>query len=98
MPVRVSCSEVIAYYWQMNQERIGQYDGFAETFLIDGKVPQKAMFLKPGLAVTHEKIATGGRDAFIRAISHALSMLKSKAAFCHGDLSSHTRVGRARFC
>ena len=23
-----SCSEVIAYYWQMNQERIGHYDGF----------------------------------------------------------------------
>ncbi|MCP3429802.1 gamma-glutamyltransferase, partial [Opacimonas viscosa] len=31
-------SEVIAYYWQMNKERIGHYDGFAETFLIDGKV------------------------------------------------------------
>lgn len=39
-------SEVIAYYWQMNQERIGHYDGFAETFLIDGKVPQKGDVLK----------------------------------------------------
>jgi len=44
-------SEVIAYYWQMNQERIGHYDGFAETFLIDGKVPQKGdVFKKPWLS------------------------------------------------
>ena len=29
-------SELIAYYWEMNNNRIGHYDGFAETFLING--------------------------------------------------------------
>ena len=30
-------SELIAYYWQVNTKRIGQYDGFAETFLPGGE-------------------------------------------------------------
>ena len=39
------------------------------------------MFLKTLLAVTYEKIATGGRDAFYKG-DNALSMhMKSQAAF-----------------
>jgi len=87
-------SEVIAYYWQMNQERIGHYDGFAETFLIDGKVPQKGdVFKNPGLAVTYEKIATGGRDAFYKGdIARTIdAYMKSQGGFLsYQDLSSHT--------
>ena len=87
-------SEIIAYYWQMNQERIGHYDGFAETFLIDGKVPQKGdVFKNPGLAVTYEKIATGGRDAFYKGdIARTIdAYMKSQGGFLsYQDLSSHT--------
>lgn len=60
-------SELIAYYWQKNAQRIGQYDGFADTFMPGGKVPQKGdIFKNPHLANTYEKIATGGADAFYK--------------------------------
>jgi len=87
-------SEVIAYYWQMNYERIGHYDGFADTFLLDGKVPQKGdVFKNPGLAVTYEKIATGGRDAFYKGdIARTIdAYMKSQGGYLsYQDLSSHT--------
>ena len=60
-------SELIAYYFEMNQKRIGQYPGFEETFTINGKTPRKGeIFRNPALASTYEKIATGGRDAFYK--------------------------------
>lgn len=60
-------SELIAYYFERNQARVGEYPGFKETFTIDGKTPQKGqIFRNPNLASTYEKIATGGRDAFYK--------------------------------
>ncbi|MFC4700982.1 gamma-glutamyltransferase [Glaciecola siphonariae] len=60
-------SELIAYYFELNQKRIGQYPGFTETFTINGKTPKKGeIFRNPALANTYEKIATGGRDAFYK--------------------------------
>ncbi|MGB3726417.1 MAG: gamma-glutamyltransferase [Glaciecola sp.] len=60
-------SELIAYYFELNQKRIGQYPGFNETFTVNGKTPQKGeVFKNPNLATTYEKIATGGRDAFYK--------------------------------
>jgi gamma-glutamyltranspeptidase/glutathione hydrolase len=60
-------SELIAYYFEMNQKRIGHYPGFEETFTINGKTPSKGeIFRNPNLASTYEKIATGGRDAFYK--------------------------------
>ena len=87
-------SELIAYYWQVNAERIGHYEGFAETFLINGKLPQKGdIFKNPGLAVTYEKIATGGRDAFYKGdIARIIdAYMKSQGGYLsYQDLSSHT--------
>ncbi|BFT28909.1 gamma-glutamyltransferase [Alteromonas sp. D210916BOD_24] len=87
-------SELIAYYWEMNHARIGHYDGFAETFLIDGKLPQKGdVFKNPGLAVTYEKIATGGRDAFYKGdIAHTIdAYMKAQGGFLsYQDMSTHT--------
>ena len=58
-------SEVIAHYLQSNARRIGEFPGFAETFMPDGSMPQKGdMFRNPRLADTYRKIAAGGRDAF----------------------------------
>ena len=60
-------SEVIAHYWALNAERIGEYPGFAEVFLPGGRAPAKGeIFRNPALADTYEKIAAGGRDAFYK--------------------------------
>lgn len=87
-------SELIAYYWQVNHDRIGHYDGFAETFLINGKLPQKGdVFKNPGLAATYEKIATGGRDAFYKGdIARIIdAYMKEQGGYLsYQDLASHT--------
>lgn len=87
-------SELIAYYLQMNADRIGQYDGFAETFMQGGKVPKKGdVFKNPGLAATYEKIATGGRDAFYKGdIARTIAAyMKEQGGYLNlDDLASHT--------
>ena len=58
-------SEVIAHYLKLSARRLGEYPGFAETFMPDGRMPEKGeMFRNPRLAETYRKIAAGGRDAF----------------------------------
>jgi gamma-glutamyltranspeptidase/glutathione hydrolase len=60
-------SEVIAYYFQSNKKRIGDYPGFAETYMPTGDVPKKGeMFRNPRLAATYELIADKGRDEFYK--------------------------------
>ena len=87
-------SELIAYYWDMNNKRIGQYPGFAETFLPNGKLPQKGdIFKNPRLAATYEKIATGGRDAFYKGdIARVIdAYMKAQGGYLsYEDLAAHT--------
>jgi gamma-glutamyltranspeptidase/glutathione hydrolase len=60
-------SEVIAHYFAINRDRIGQYKGFAETFMPGGDVPKKGeMFRNPRLANTYAAIAEKGRDEFYK--------------------------------
>lgn len=60
-------SEVIAHYFASNQKRIGEFPGFRETFMPNGRTPRKGeMFANPRLARTYERIAAGGREAFYR--------------------------------
>ena len=86
-------SELIAYYWAVNTQRIGKYDGFAEVFLPDGNPPQKGdIFKNPGLASTYEKIATGGADAFYKgdiARTIAAYMKEQGGYLKYDDLASH---------
>ena len=87
-------SELVAYYWQMNVDRIGHYPGFSPTFMPGGKVPQKGdVFKNPGLAATYEKIATGGRDAFYKGdIARVIAayMKEQGGYLSYEDLATHT--------
>lgn len=60
-------SEVIAHYWNIGTKYLSKYDGFAEVFAPNGKIPQKGdIFRNPALANTLTTIAKGGRDAFYK--------------------------------
>ncbi len=60
-------TEVIAYYWERGGLILKDQPGFAETFLPNGRAPQKGeVFRNPALSRTLEQIAVGGRDAFYR--------------------------------
>lgn len=87
-------SELIAYYWQMNVERIGEYEGFSDVFMPQGRAPRKGeIFKNPALAATLEKIATGGRDAFYKGdIARTIAAyIKSQGGFLsYEDLASHS--------
>jgi gamma-glutamyltranspeptidase/glutathione hydrolase len=86
-------SELIAYYLDVNQKRIGQYPGFTETFTINGKTPVKGQIFKnPALANTYEKIATGGRDVFYKGdIARTIgAFIKSQGGFLsYQDMAAH---------
>ncbi len=87
-------SEVVAYYWQMNVDRIGEYKGFADVFMPNGKAPTTGQIFKnPSLAATYEKIATGGRDAFYKGdIARIIgAYMKEQGGFLsYEDLAAHT--------
>jgi gamma-glutamyltranspeptidase/glutathione hydrolase len=86
-------SELIAYYFEMNQKRIGEYPGFEETFTLNGKTPKKGeIFRNPALANTYEKIATGGRDAFYKGdIARTIgAFIEEQGGFLtYEDLAGH---------
>jgi gamma-glutamyltranspeptidase/glutathione hydrolase len=86
-------SELIAYYFERNQLRIGEYPGFTETFTVNGKTPKKGeIFKNPNLASTYEKIATGGRDAFYKGdIARTIgAFMESQGGFLsYQDMASH---------
>lgn len=87
-------SELIAYYMQRSVDRIGQYKGFKETFMPNGKAPVKGQIFKnPNLAATYEKIASGGRDAFYKGdIARVIAAyMKDQGGFLtYDDLATHT--------
>ena len=87
-------SEVVAYYWQMNVDRIGEYEGFADVFMPNGKAPTTGQIFKnPSLAATYEKIATGGRDAFYKgdiALVIGAYMKEQGGFLSYEDLAAHT--------
>jgi gamma-glutamyltranspeptidase/glutathione hydrolase len=86
-------SEVIAQYFANNEKRIGQYPGFAETFMPGGSVPKKGeMFRNPRLANTYEAIATRGRDEFYKGdIARAIDayMAEQGGLLTYEDLAAH---------
>ena len=86
-------SELIAYYWQRNVQRLKQYEGFAEVFMPDGKAPAKGeIFRNPYLANTYELIASKGRDEFYKgSIAKTIDeyMKRNGGFLSYDDLASH---------
>ena len=86
-------SELIAWYLQRNEERIGHYKGFKQTYMPNGELPKKGeIFKNPNLAATLEKIATGGRDAFYKGdIARTIAAyMKDQGGFLsYEDMAEH---------
>ena len=60
-------TELIAYYLERSVSRIGHYPNFRETYMPDGRMPEKGeIFRNPYLAGTYETLAREGRDAFYK--------------------------------
>lgn len=87
-------SEVIALYLKLSQRRIGEYPGFAETFMPNGRVPEKGeMFRNPRLAKTYEAIARNGRDEFYKGdIARKIDayMAEQGGLLAYEDMAAHT--------
>ena len=87
-------TEEIARLLVVNQNRIGHYPGFAETFMPNGRVPAKGeVFSNPRLADTLQAIADGGRDAFYKGdIARRIDayMTEHGGLLRYKDLAAHT--------
>ena len=87
-------SELVAYYMQRSAVKLSGFPGFKETYMPNGTSPVKGqLFKNKGLAVTYEKIATGGRDAFYKGdIAHSIAAyMKKQGGFLnYEDLANHT--------
>ena len=86
-------SEVIAYYLSRSVDRIGEYPGFAETYMPNGRMPLKGeMFRNPRLAKTYEAIARKGRDEFYKGdIAKRIDAYMSEQGglLSYDDLAAH---------
>ncbi len=86
-------SELIAYYWQRNAERIKQFEGFADVFMPNGKAPAKGeIFRNPFLANTYDLIATKGRNEFYKgSIARTIDeyMKRNGGFLSYDDMASH---------
>ncbi len=87
-------SELIAYYWKRNAEKLKLFEGFADIYMPNGKAPAKGeIFKNPFLANTLEKIAQKGRDEFYKgSIARTIDayMKKQGGFLSYEDLASHT--------
>jgi gamma-glutamyltranspeptidase/glutathione hydrolase len=86
-------SEVIAFYMSRSVEARRAYPGFVETFMPEGRMPEKGeIFRNPRLAATYAAIAEGGRDTFYKGdIAHKIDayMVEHGGLLRYEDLASH---------
>jgi gamma-glutamyltranspeptidase/glutathione hydrolase len=86
-------TEVIAYYWKINAERLKQYPGFSRVFLPDGQAPEKGeIFRNPWLANTYKILAREGFRSFYEGeIANIIEryMLDNEGFLTASDLVAH---------
>jgi gamma-glutamyltranspeptidase/glutathione hydrolase len=87
-------SELIARYMQDDAPVGKNYPGFAETYMPNGRMPNKGeVFKNPRLAATYEAIAEGGRDGFYKGeIARKIDayMAEQGGLLRLADLEAHT--------
>jgi gamma-glutamyltranspeptidase/glutathione hydrolase len=86
-------TELVAFYWARNAERLKEFPGFAATFLPAGEAPAKGdVFTNPRLAATLEALVKGGRDEFYsgRIAREIDAYLRANGGFLrYEDLAEH---------
>jgi gamma-glutamyltranspeptidase / glutathione hydrolase len=87
-------TELIAYYLQRSGPALGRYPNFRETYMPEGRMPEKGeIFRNPLLANTYQTIARQGRDAFYKGeIARTIERyIKDNGGFLsYEDLASHS--------
>ena len=87
-------TELIAYYLGRSANILGNFPNFRETYMSEGKMPEKGeIFKNPYLATTYEVIARQGRDAFYKGeIAHTIARyIKEQGGFLsYEDMANHT--------
>ncbi len=86
-------TEVIARGWQSSVPVFEKFPGFKETYLIDGRAPEKGqIFRNPALANTLKIIAEQGRDGFYKGeVARIIeAYIREQGGFLKaGDLADH---------
>lgn len=86
-------SEVVAYYWNLNADRLIKYPNFVETFTNNGKIPAKGeIFKNPALAHTYSLLARQGFRSFYDGVvaDTIVSFIQSQGGFLtKADLMAH---------
>ncbi|QSX40199.1 gamma-glutamyltransferase [Shewanella cyperi] len=86
-------SELIAYYLKGSVSRLGQFPGFRETYMPNGRMPGVGEIMRnPALSDTYDKIAKGGRDAFYKGdIARTIAAyIKEQGGYLsYEDLAEH---------
>ncbi len=86
-------TEIIAFALERSGKRYAQYDGFKETYMPNGKMPQKGeIFKNPALANTYENIAIRGKEYFYTGeVARKIdAYIKDQGGFLsYEDLSDH---------
>jgi gamma-glutamyltranspeptidase/glutathione hydrolase len=87
-------TELVAFYWARNAAALKSFPGFADTFLPQGRAPQKGeLFRNPRLAATLETLAKEGRDAFYKGrIAREIGdyMARNGGYLSADDLAAHS--------
>ena len=86
-------TEVIAHYLRSNSNNLKNFPGFSDTFLPNGKPPEKGeIFRNPRLGKTYSRIAAKGRDIFYRGeiAQTIVAYLEDQGGFLSmDDFASH---------
>ena len=86
-------AEVVARYWEEQEDALRENDAATRTFLPEGRAPAAGeIFSQVDLAATLSAVAEGGADVFYRgeiAASIALSVQRAGGHLTEGDLAAH---------